>query len=261
MFELEPADFHKVFPIFRQIDHNIAIVFSVIEGNTPGRVFVDNHQSPTSALLYPQGAFFYVAGDANDFAFGKSVKDLLFHILLPKAEEKELVLFSFSDAWKKSLDALLGDTGAIQIHRKDFSFNLELFSARRGWRDKIPSGFSLRAVDQQIAAEHPLYQSLLSASSKRFGFCLMKGAEIVSACTTNFIGGGEAEIDIHTIEAYQGRGFAALTASALIEACISKGLTPHWSCWPERMASRALALKLGFEERPDIPAHYWAADL
>jgi hypothetical protein len=36
-----------------------------------------------------------------------------------------------------------------------------------------------------------------------------------------------------------------------------KGLKPNRACWPEREASRALARKLGFEEKPDVPALLW----
>ena len=36
-----------------------------------------------------------------------TVKRLLLDDILPKAAEKELILFSFSDAWRNRLDALL----------------------------------------------------------------------------------------------------------------------------------------------------------
>jgi RimJ/RimL family protein N-acetyltransferase len=85
----------------------------------------------------------------------------------------------------------------------------------------------------------------------------MRGEEIVSACTAVSVGGGEAEIDIHTEAAYRRRGYGFLTACAFIEACLARDLTPSWACWPHRTASQALAQKLGFDPRPDVPAHYW----
>ncbi len=73
MIELDASEFHKVTPIFRDIDHNIAVVYSVIEGNNPGRIFADNPLAPTSAFLFPEGAFFYGGGNeigATEFWLG-----------------------------------------------------------------------------------------------------------------------------------------------------------------------------------------------
>ncbi|MGC9396922.1 MAG: GNAT family N-acetyltransferase, partial [Anaerolineae bacterium] len=48
----------------------------------------------------------------------------------------------------------------------------------------------------------------------------MKGNEIVSRCHTVTVGGGEAEINIETAEAYRRQGFATLAACAFIEQCL-----------------------------------------
>ena len=260
MIELNASEFHRVTPIFRDIDHNIAVVYSVIEGNNPGRVFADNALAPTSALLFPEGTFFYVGGNENDSEFCQSLKSLLFGDILPHAAEKELILFSFSDAWRNRLDALLGEKGVIKVYRKVFAFNSEKFSVHKQWRDRIPDGFCIRQIDEQLAERQPAYRSIIS-SSKKFGFCLLREDQVVSEYVSIFVGKGEAEIDIHTHENYQGGGLATLTASAFIEACLSRGLRPNWACWLERRASWALAKKLGFEEKPDVPVHYWAENM
>lgn len=65
MNELSQVNFHNASSIFATIDHNIAIVHAVLEGNSPGKIFVDTPHSPTIALLYAEDAFFYVVGDEN----------------------------------------------------------------------------------------------------------------------------------------------------------------------------------------------------
>jgi hypothetical protein len=66
MIELNINEFHKVIPIFEGIDHNQAVLFSVIEGNNPGKVFIDDMNNPktalTKALLY---FHFQNAGEIN----------------------------------------------------------------------------------------------------------------------------------------------------------------------------------------------------
>ena len=261
MLELSPSEFDKAIPIFNKIEASIPIVYAVLERNSPGRVFVDDAAGAAVALLYAEGAFFYIGGDEHNATLRQALVPLLFHHILPELEEKELVLFSFSDAWRHTLDELLSEQGAIQISRKVFQFNQEMFLASRDWKPYLPEGFTMRAIDAQLAEQFPIYQEIVNPASKRLGVCLMHGDEIACECSAVFVGRGEAEIDIHTREAYQGRGYATLTGSAFIETCLARGLKPNWSCWPERQASVALAKKLGFEELPDVPAHLWAEDM
>ncbi|MCA9935653.1 MAG: GNAT family N-acetyltransferase [Anaerolineales bacterium] len=261
MIELNTNDFLTVSPLFKGIEHNESLVFSVIEGNSPGRVFVDRLDAPASVYLLHEGAFHFVGGSAVNDCFNQALVSLIFDDVLSSSEEQELVLFAFSEIWRETLDALLSHHGAIRIRRKTFAFNPTGFQACGDWRGQIPEGFHIRHVDKKLAEKHVVYRPLIEAGSQRFGTCLMKGDEIISVCQAVCVGGGKAEIDIHTEEIHQRQGYAFLTACAFIEECLQRNLTPSWSCWPEREASCVLAKKLGFEEMPDIPAHYWMADM
>lgn len=257
MIEISASKFGNVMPIFQNITHSVAIVHAVLEGNSPGRVFVDDLAAPSSVFLFPEGTFFYIHGNENDAAFCRSVSALIFNEILPNAIEKEMVLFAFTTAWRERLDTLLSEMGVIRIQRKVFDFNPEKFSDYLKRQTGLPGGLAIQPINHALAEKHPGYRSIIEQDSKRFGFCLMKGDEIVSECSSIFVGGGEAEIDIHTDEKYQRRGYAQLVASAFIQDCQRRGLKPNWACWPERQASWSLAKKLGFEEKPDIPAHLW----
>ena len=258
MLEIDASIFHKVIPLFSQIEHNIATVYSVLEGNSPGRVFVDKLHHPSCAFLFPEGTFYYIAGDEKNETFCHSICQLLFNKILPSADEKEMVLFTFSEAWRERLDKLLEEKGAIRIYRKVFDFNSEKYFEYSQKRKDIPNGMHLQPIDTNLAERFPQYRSMVDPRSKRFGYCLMNGEEVVSECSSIYVGNGEAEIAIHTAEEYRRRGYALLVAGAFIDACQEKGLRPNWACWPERQASWALAKKLGFEEKPDVPVHLWA---
>jgi RimJ/RimL family protein N-acetyltransferase len=261
VIELAPSSIQVVNPLFQSIDHSQAIVFSVLEGNSPGRVFVDGEKNPTVALLYPVGAFLYIAGDENHPSLTHELVPLIFDEILPGAGEQEMVLFAFSDSWRMKLDHLLQEKGAIRIARKTFRFNPDKFHALPDWRKRLPSGSTMVDISTTMAKAFPAYQPLVDPRTKRFGVCLLHNGEIASECSAVFVGRGEAEIDIHTEERFCGLGLATLTGSAFIEACLERGLTPDWACWPERLASWSLARKLGFEDLPDIPCHLWAPDL
>lgn len=246
MIELKRSEFAFAAPLFAGIDHNVPIVFSVLEGTAAGSVFVDDPGCPRSAFVAVGGAFSYVAGDETDDAFGRALVALIFEDLLPSHEEQELVLFAFTDAWRAKLDTLLTPKGAIRIHRKAFSFDAAHAPDFRSWRSRVPTGCRMESIG-------------LVEGDPRFGVRLMKGHEVASECTAVFVGRGEAEIDIHTDENHRDLGLGVLTAGAFLEECLGRGLRPNWTCWPEREASIALARKLGFVEQEDVPAHLWAA--
>ncbi|MCP5101388.1 MAG: GNAT family N-acetyltransferase [Chloroflexi bacterium] len=261
MQELNSNQFHLVTSLFNNIDHNIAVVYSVIEGNSPGRVFVDRIDTPTTAYVIFTGAFHYIGGDVNNDTFNRAMISYIFEQFLPGEEEQEIILFAFSDAWREKLDILLQAHGAITIERKVFNFNPTKFQAHANWREQVPDGFNIKQIDANLAQKHAEFKPVVDANTKRFGVCILKGDEIAAVCTAVCVGGGEAEIDIHTEEKYQRRGLATIAACAFIEETLSRNLTPNWACWPEREASYALALKLGFVEKTDAPVHLWADDL
>ncbi len=251
MIELVPSEFALAVPLFAGIDHNVPIVFSVLEGTAAGRVFVDDVDDvdyvdradcPRSAFLAVSDAFSYVAGDETDDAFGRDLVALIFGDLLPSQEEQELVVFAFTDAWRVKLDTLLAPKGAIRIHRKAFSFDAAHAPDFRLWRSRVPAGYRMESTGVVVG-------------DPRFGVRLMKDQDVISECRAVFVGRGAAEIDVHTDENHRNLGLGALTASAFLDACHARALRPNWSCWPEREASIALAKKLGFVEQDDVPAH------
>lgn len=257
MNELSPSQFSTAEPLFRDIPHSAAIVYAVLEQNSPGRVYVDKLPGPNLALLYAAGAFFYLAGDEKSSALS-AIAPLIFDEILPQMAEKEVVLFTFSETMQKTL-TFLGERGMIQIRRKIFRFDERRFAPYRDWRKRIPEGYRMADIDLPLAEQFPEFAPVVDPGSKRFGVCLLdETGKFASSCTAIFVGRGEAEVDIHTEEQDRGRGFATLTASAFIETCLLRKLCPSWACWPERQASGALARKLGFQELPDVPVFYWA---
>ncbi|MEC9489248.1 MAG: GNAT family N-acetyltransferase [Halanaerobium sp.] len=264
MYELMKADYHKVRPLFCGINHNIPVVYSVIEKNSPGKIFVDNHEEPKSALLYPTGSYFYVTGDETNLDFNQSLSRLIFSEILPSRKEAEMVLFSFTESWRSKLDVILEDKGAIRITRKVFTFSEERFKRAIPGPVKTPDGYFLKPIDEKIAEKinvNDSWNSIADFIDKGIGICLLKGDDMISVCYSIYLGGEEAEIDIFTKEEYRDQGFGWLTAAAFISRCVELGIKPNWACWPYRKASYSLALKLGFTGPEDVPAHFWSASM
>jgi hypothetical protein len=103
MIELQPNEFGAAFCLFDEIDHSAALVHSILEGNSPGRVFVDRRAAPSAAYLVHKGAFHYVAGSPADREFSQALVPLIFD---------DLPLDRGSRSWSCSRSPRLGGTNS-----------------------------------------------------------------------------------------------------------------------------------------------------
>lgn len=265
MFELEAKEFYKASHLFDRSEHNIPVIFSVIEGNIPGKLYVDDIDNPQSAFLYPKDSFFYVAGASDNSKFNGELYEMIFEDILKSSNEGELVLFSVSEGWRITLDELLKDKAAIKIARKTFTFNQSMYLGNRiNPGEKLTHGYQLVPLNHEIAKKIEVTKSWRTVEDfldKGIGYAILKGNDLVSACYSIYLGKGEAEVDIFTDEKYRGMGLAKITATAFIDGCISKKIKPSWSCWPFREASYNLAKSIGFQEKQDVQAHYWSPSM
>jgi RimJ/RimL family protein N-acetyltransferase len=258
VYELAQHEYDSVRPIFRCIEHDRAVVFSTIEGNTPGRIFVDHPGSPRTALVRFSGGELYVGGCADDQALNHEIVELILNEL---ATPPHLLICSFSEAWKCTLDELLRPCGVRRVIREHLELSPEHFrAAHDGWHTRMPEGFRLQLMDRHLVERSDpglgtLWGSIDNFLARAFGFCVLRDDEIVSRCSTVALGDRRFETGVGTEERYRRQGFATLAACAFIERSLELNLAPEWGCY-YNVASRALALKLGFVSKPDVEVHY-----
>jgi tetratricopeptide (TPR) repeat protein len=70
IYELKPGEYEIARPIFKGLQYNLAI-FSVIEGNTPGSVYVDDVADPKIAFVWEKSrdSGFYLEGYERNAGF------------------------------------------------------------------------------------------------------------------------------------------------------------------------------------------------
>ena len=131
----------------------------------------------------------------------------------------------------------------------------------RDWRTRLPTGFRISVIDDRLTARGMLanaddmvaeiescWESLSAFRRSGFGFIAHDARAIVCWCTAEFVSDGKCGIGIETIPAYGGHGFATLTASAFVEHCAERAITPYWDAWAYNLPSVAVAEKVGFEK-------------
>jgi GNAT superfamily N-acetyltransferase len=269
IYELEPKAYEKVRPVFKGLENRVAIQ-AIIEGNSPGRIFVDAPVKPTTAFIWSEFRYSYLAGGAEDDAFNESLHQLLAQQLLPEARESHdptLVLYPHPESWRKRIATLIRDQLPIELTRRTFTFDPARFQ-QRGWPERIPPGFCMQRIDEQLLtrSDHKLavgirtlWRSASAFLAQGAGFCLLdlNGDEMVSTCFSAFAGGNKREIAVDTDPQYRRRGFATLTAAAFITHCLQHDLEPVWECWADNSPSTGLAGKLGFAPDIDYPVYFF----
>ncbi len=264
---LEPTDYKKARPFLPALDEHLA-ARAIIEGLTPGQVYVDDPAAPRSALIR-RGRRFHLAGSAQNAAFNRALQELFDTEIYPQAlaqGERVLVLYYASPDWESALDVIL--TGKNPM--RDMRHLYRLQAPTQDWRAALPSGFTMRAVDRALLDEtglkyhDELIQEVQSEAPSvdyflrhHFGRCLAGEGAVVSWCLSEYNCDQRCEVGIETVEPYQRRGLATLTASAFVEHALAQGITEiGWHCWASNAASIATALKVGFERAKAYPVYF-----
>ncbi|MGD0110368.1 MAG: GNAT family N-acetyltransferase [Armatimonadota bacterium] len=268
-YELEPNRFAAITPLLDTMKHNLSPA-AVVDGICPGRVWVDNSDSPRTALIdTPEGHF--VAGGRPAGQVAASLKQLVTGTIYARGRAEDWWCFCLhypEPDWQETLAGLLGETYPVWDYQQYFI----LERLRLDWREGLPAGFVVRRVDEDLLADDGLanvnrlrgyatsnFGSLAGFAANGFGFCTVYGQEIASWCMADCVSADRCEIGIHTVEKDRRRGLAARTVAATIEYCLSQGLKHiGWHCWSSNLASAATARAVGFVKALDhCGVHAW----
>lgn len=218
-------------------------VYSILEQTVPGVVYADDQ----SFLIGTSSGIYYVAGDEKN----QNVNEFIVELYKKRAESKKrFTLFSPNCPWDSVVKTVLHDE-LNQMMRYAFS---QQSSAKKAFQ--LPKGFTLKRINEDIISSSTEFQkayyeeywgSVSNFLKNGFGFAVLYDNHVVSECTSIFLGGNRAEMDIYTREEYRGMGFAYIAGSKFINDCLENGVSPSWDCDVSNKSSIHSAKKLGFE--------------
>ncbi len=257
---LNPNDYTTVHPLF-QGAYLTLMIDGVLAGNSNGEIWVDDPTHPQTALMWDNAYIFYLVGRADNLAFNHQLGELFTTQLAPSARKRGIdgfkIVYSQS-AWENQMSVVFPSLTLTQHPRVVYTLGeLKL----PDWQSQLPPGFTMRQIDQEMLENATLgnlpdliqeikecWPSQARFLTNGFGFCLVGNNAIICRCTAEYVSAGKCGIGIATAEAYRRQGFAALTASAFIEYCHAKQITPYWDAWQRNIASVATAEKIGLHE-------------
>ncbi|ERJ11693.1 GNAT family N-acetyltransferase [Haloplasma contractile] len=253
MYKLLKKEYKKIQPLLKEVTHSKAIVYATLEHNHDGGIYVDRKVDPRVAFIITKVNYFYILGNA-DYLPVDFYHFVLNHIQ-SKSSENEMIVFTYSQHNKVTLDRLFEEKNVITIERVLFRLNNTKFKSVNSIT--IPEGYEIYSHKDHLNTGDCITEPM---NKEQFGFSLYRGKKRISTCYAIFEGGLHVEIDIRTEEPYRNKGFGKMIATLFIEECFKYGLTPDFACWPYNKASINMAKSLGFEEITPCIAHYYSGE-
>lgn len=152
--ELAPRQFETVRPLFDGFDYSLSI-HAAIEGNNPGRIFVDKVERPRIAFaLTVEG--YLLTGDHTDPAVFEGLRRLLAEQIFTGQVyvngDESMSLAVHPQTWEAQLPLLIPTHEVEKIARYHYLCRAVQFN----WRQHLPEGYTVRRVDRSVLNDPPI---------------------------------------------------------------------------------------------------------
>jgi RimJ/RimL family protein N-acetyltransferase len=260
--QLERINFNKMNPLLKKykLENHISLT-SILKGHSRGKIFVDNLERPTSALIWAINCMYFFVGDPNNHAFNQDFLRFFSQDLAPEnlslGARAFICTFLQEDTWQETVKDYFKEKTLDIDYRQEFSFNRN----HKEHLEKKPdfSDLAVKMITPDLFEnnKNPLlsedicefWYTLDDFFKKGLGFCLLKNNQILSSCYACYASDQGLEINIITYdEKDRKKGYAKIVAWAFIQHCLRHDLSFRWEAY-ENSPSSALAEKLGFEKK------------
>jgi RimJ/RimL family protein N-acetyltransferase len=272
--ELQVHEFTKVRPLFERFDYSLSIQ-AAIEGNNPGRIFVDDVSEPRTALaLTVEG--YLLAGEHEDpetnEALRRLFKEQIFSGQVYVNGDWSMSLAVHPQAWEAKLPELIPGYEMT----KDQRYHYLCHAVRLDWRRAMPEGYRVRRVDRALlhAGEDVLPDDVRdwmdieemwgteeNFLSRGVSFVALWGRKAVAVCNCDCVAGDRIDVGVFTAREHRRKGVGAGVVAATAEQCLDHGFRAvGWHCNADNVASWKTAEKVGFERNREYVYYYYMYD-
>lgn len=245
IYQLEQSDFYKIEVLIKNSYHELSIK-AVINGTSPGKIFVDNLEKPLSTLIITTECK-VVAGKADNKLFNIGVKEKLgfFDTLTCDNEE-----------WENNIHEIHKNIALRKYIRRYYELDeLKFVDFNRNMDSQYTLEYvnvgNLNNLDFENSDKIRDWIKFVDISTFK-DYCL--GAyvridkKIVSMSLVDCIVDDRIEIGVKTEKEYKKRGLGSLATAATVSSCISKGINKiGWHCVDTNIGSIKTAEKVGFK--------------
>lgn len=259
--ELKKSEFYKCKNLLHEQSQLEAK--AVVAGVNPGRIFVDDIESPTSGLIWlgNNDGFFFIGNEKNE-KFNTKLNHFIDTVIVPEAKKVGLTWFEGigdHNKWDEKIKRLFEDRHLGRWDQRVYTFQKNDYKGN--FEPAIEEGYNIVKISERLfensnrSVENieflhsrivESWSSLNSFFNKGIGYCVMYKNKIVSICFSNFAVDNIHAIAIETLEEHQGKKLAQKVALIYVKDCLENNFVPYWDCTDSNKPSIAVAEKIGF---------------
>ncbi|WP_208590448.1 GNAT family N-acetyltransferase [Gracilibacillus suaedae] len=260
--ELKMSDFNRCQHLINKDGH--MEVEAVILGNNPGRIFVDNPESPDAAFMWlGNNDGFFLLGNEKNVVFRKQLDHFIEKNIFPEAKMQglnDLEIIAHHPEWNPVIETIFKQRNlenwnqrVYQLSQTNYIAEKEPILNRQYQMTKINKALYENNTIENIEFLHTniieFWASTQHFFDKGIGYCIVYDHQIVSICFSGFVAEKQQCINIETVEEYRGKMLAQKAAHLFVQECFEKNEIPYWDCMVENSPSVAVAEKLGFTKK------------
>ena len=254
LHRLPTTDYGRVRDLFLPVSHQLCSL-AVLDGHSPGRVYVDDVAQPQTAFMFaPEGC--YLVGEPGSTTFSEALCRGIFAQEIFGMPVSALAFVVYPESWVDQLTTVFGPREPIVQTRRHYVCE----KVEHDWRATLPDGFAAHSIDRDLLDRPGLqipehingwmvgnWGSVASFLERGFGAVTIHGNQVVSWSVCDCVTSDACEIGIHTLPELRRRGLAAATAAAATEHALSTGYAQvGWQCAEDNLGSIGTAERVGF---------------
>ena len=260
----ESSQFESVRHLFDNIAKYQPMCNAVLEGVYPGKIFVDNHKNPRSALLTTfieseqHGVWGFLVGEPRNKDFNSDLNRAIYNRQVISTETPLLLLTCDPDDWDGQMPAVLSPRPPIWMPRWHYVCR----QVNYDWRKNLPEGFAVQRLHTDMLEDGALdlpidvrttLEKWAAAESELFsdyGFVTIdqsgSSPMITGWATVDFVAAGMGDLGFFTQPDYRRRGLGTIAAAAALEYGLANDLFQiNWTCAAGNQGSIRTASRLG----------------
>lgn len=264
IFELGKNNYYKVKDMFNELNYNLSI-YSTINNLNPGKIFVNDENNPTVAMIISVEGIFLGGNLENDNFFRELNKKLKYEGFknITKSKNVEYLIFYPSPEWEDKVKLMLESYNPIKDKRRYLQLEIDRYEIKE-------VSLNVRKVDKVLLQSNNLegledikeniiecYGSFDKFYNNGFGFIYVLNNQIISWCLSDCIVEDRAEVGVETEEEHRRNGYCTEVVLAALNYCKNNNIkTIGWHCWEDNVGSYKLAESVGFTQRKDITMYF-----
>ncbi|MBU5265668.1 GNAT family N-acetyltransferase [Virgibacillus proomii] len=260
--KLEKKNYQKIRALLTPEQKNDLTLNAIINLTNRGTIYVDDVEQPRTALIDVTGVCSIFIGDVSNEQFISHLREFIENQLKIDTYEScggtYFLVVITDETWEKVLRDVISHRDFEIDYEIYYQFNKSRFNSLKKSYKSLPDGYTIKKIDSEVISNDPdeiifdvlseFWYSVDDFLHQSFGYCVMKGNRIISACLSCCVNEKDHEISVETYdEEEMNKGLATLVCTVYLEHCIENGITPHWSTLETNVESKQLGKKLGFE--------------